>query len=333
MIRTAVLGAGWVANARYLPVLRRLRDVDIVSVYDRHGDRAAATAGAHRVPHSSDDLHAVFAQQPEAVFVCTSPWSHAEITEQALQHGCHVLTEKPMAMNLDEASRMAAAAREADKLLCVSHNFLFSHAVQRSDRALGQPSQPLHIIGTQLSSDSRRLPDWHAGLPGGLLFDEIPHLLYVTQHYLGELELVAARQLQADTPAVTEVDLRGVRGTAHLSVVSGAPVSEWHVTIVGPGSVSDLDLFRDIGIRVPSDGTHRARDIMATSRRALTGHTAGFIGSGVRLLRKRLFWGHDVLIERFLAAIRTDAAPPVPIDEALNVVRLTDQILAALDAD
>ena len=332
MIRAAVLGAGWVSNTRYLPVLHRLKDVEIVSVFDRNRDRSANAAEAFGIRHSSDDLESVFELEPDVLFVCTSPWSHSGLAVEALERGCHVMTEKPMAMNSTEASIMVDAARGAKKMLCISHNFLFSRAVSKADRALQRSGSPLYITGHQLSSTRRRLPTWHDELPGGLLFDEIPHLLYVAQHYLGALQLEGVRVARRGDVTVTELQLRGAAGPAHLTVTSGAPVSEWHVTIVATNGVVDLDLFRDIAVHVPSDGAHRPADILKTSARAMLGHLGGFAGSGARLARKRLFWGHDVLIEQFVKAAAIEGPSPVAIEDAVSIVAVTDDILAALDA-
>ena len=226
---------------------------------------------------------------------------------------------------------MAERAESTNKLLCVSHNFLFSRAVRKADRAVERSGAPLYIIGQQLSSNRRRLPAWHDQLPGGLLFDEIPHLLYLTQHYLGELRLDAARVTRSQAATITELQLSGAQTPAQITVVSGAPVSEWHVSLVGENGVIDLDLFRDIAVRIPSDGAHKAKDILKTSTRAVLGHMGGFATSGVRLAGRRLFWGHDVLIERFLQAVAKGGASPVAVADALSVVTLTDDILAALD--
>lgn len=336
MIRVAVLGAGWVATARHLPVYRSHKQAEVVGVYDRNPDRARSTAQAFNAPLGTDDLDVLFAARPEVVSICTSPWSHAEFALKAFEEGCHVLTEKPMAMNSAEARRMSDAANDADRLLCVSHNFLFSHAVRKADEKIAGTESPRYVMGLQLSSDERRLPPWHSELPGGLLFDEIPHLLYMLQHYLGRLDLDGVRVAtwsDSGLPRITEIGLRGERGPGHVTVASGAPVSEWHITLVTNDGVVDLDLFRDIVIQVGSDRAHKAKDILRTSARAVLGHISGFVASGLRLTTRRMYWGHDVLISRFLDAVVNGRPSPVGIEDALNIVSLTDDILAALDAD
>jgi scyllo-inositol 2-dehydrogenase (NADP+) len=189
-------------------------------------------------------------------------------------------------------------------------------------------------MGLQLSSDQRRLPDWYEQLPGGLLFDELPHLLYLSQHYLGRLHLAGlrvSRRSASGHPTLTEIHLLGERGPGQATVVSGAPLSEWHVTVIMQDGVVDLDLFRDIAIRLHSDGAHRAGDILKTSTRGILEHARGFAASGFHLATRQLYWGHDVLIRRFLAAVAGREPPPVGLDESIAIVGLTDEILAALE--
>lgn len=331
--RIGVMGAGWVARARYLPRLAAEKGARLVAVFDRQPERAAQAAAAFRVPLGTDRREAFFGQGLDAVAVCTPPFAHAELTLEALERGCHVLTEKPMAMDAREAGAMAAAARQAGRLLCVSHNFLFSRAVQRAEAARRRAGPVRYAMGLQLSSDRRRLPDWHEQLPGGLLFDELPHLLYLLQHYLGRLRLEGVRasgRSAAGHPTLTEIRLAGELGPGQATVVLGAPLSEWHVTAIMQDGIVDLDLFRDVATRLGPDGSHRAADVLKTSARAVWEHGRGFAASGFRMAANRLFWGHDVLIRRFLGAVAGTAPIPVDPSDALAVVALTDDILSAL---
>jgi len=228
---------------------------------------------------------------------------------------------------------MQAEAQQKGRLLCVSHNFLFSRAVQRAEAGWEKAGAVQYVMGLQLSSDRRRLPDWYEQLPGGLLFDELPHLLYLLQHYLGRLrleEVRVSRRSPAGHPTLTEIQVLGEQGPGQATVVSGAPISEWHVTVIMQDGVVDLDLFRDVAVRLRPDGSHRAADVLKTSARAILDHGRGFAASGLRMTTRRLFWGHDVLIRRFLGAVA--GTEPVPVDPAdsLAIVALTDDILATL---
>lgn len=332
-VRVGVVGAGWVATARHIPGFRSHPEAQVVALYDRSRDRARAVAERFRIPWFTSNLQALFEHGLDCVSICTPPWTHAELAIAALSGGMHVLTEKPMAMTLKEADAMAQAASGAGRMLCVSHNFLFSRAAHRAVRLLPKIGSIGYAVAIQLSSPARRLPSWYDRLPAGLFFDETPHMLYTLQRFIGRMETDGVRTFgrTADGhPANIEVHLRSDSCLAQLIVVCDAPLSEWHVGLVGQMGTLDLDLFRDICMFLGSDGRHGSWDILRTSTKALAGHSRGFVSSGIRYVSRRLLWGHDVLIRAFVDAILGRRPIPVPMDEALAVVGLTDQILGAL---
>jgi scyllo-inositol 2-dehydrogenase (NADP+) len=331
-VRVGILGTGWVATARHIPSYRRHPDAEVVAVYDRRPERAEQTAAAQGVARWFADQDEFLDQDLDIVSICTPPMNHAELAVAALRRGRHVLTEKPMAMDAAEAGAMADAAAAAGRLLCVSHNFLFSRAVSKAERFLAGADVG-YAAGLQLSSLRRRLPTWYHELPGGLLHDECPHLLYTLGHFLGPLELDHARATRdpaTGLPATAEILLRGPAGLGQMTMVFDTPVSEWHVGLVAPDRVVDLDLFRDIAMCVRSDRAHKAGDVLRSSLAGVGGHVAGFATSGGRYVTGRLFWGHDELVRRFVEATLGRAEVPVPVADSLAVVRLTADIVEAL---
>jgi hypothetical protein len=115
-------------------------------------------------------------------------------------------------------------------------------------------------------------------------------------------------------------------------MIFGAPLSEWHVTLVARVRVVDIDLFRDIAVRLPSDHAHGALDIARTSAKAIVDHSAGFAASGMALVCGRQRWGHDRLIRTFVRAARGLEPNPVPLPTALDVVRMSDDLLGSIGA-
>lgn len=333
MYRVGVIGTGWVAQDRHLPSLQALPDVEIVGVLDRDARRAEAAARRFQIPVVARSRDELLALGLDAVSVATSPWSHAEHAIAALRAGAHVFCEKPMALSLSEALAMADAATAAGKVLTISHNFLFARSSVEARAFLGPRPELRWVSAVQLSSERRRLPAWYRDLPGGLLFDEVPHLLYTLQAWCGPLRLThgAATWREDGQPGVVEALFDG-GVPARATMVFGAPLSEWHVTLVGAHRLVDLDLFRDIAVRLGPDGAHRARDIARTSASAMAEHVRGFALAGSRLVRGRQHWGHDDLIARFVAAARGLAPNPVPLTEALGVVALTEELLTSIGA-
>jgi predicted dehydrogenase len=94
---------------------------------DEHG-WANAAAG--------DDLGAVLAAtRPDLVFDVVVPAARAQVVETALAHGCHVLSEKPMATSLAEAERLIGLARRAGRQHGVVQNRRWLPGIRRA-RAL-----------------------------------------------------------------------------------------------------------------------------------------------------------------------------------------------------
>ena len=333
VFRVGIIGTGWVARDRHLPSFRSLPWVEVVGVFDRNVERARAVAGRFGVGLVARDRDELLAAGLDGVSVATSPWSHAEHARAALAAGAHVFCEKPMALDLTEATSMAEAAAAAGRILTVCHNFDFARSTRLARAWLGPAPALLHASAVQLSSDRRRLPVWYRDLPGGLLFDEVPHLLYTLRGWCGPLRLASASATwrQDGHPGVVEAELAGAT-PAHATMVFGAPVSEWHVTLVGERRIVDLDLFRDVAVRIGPDGPHRARDIARTSAKVLLDHGLGFAGSGLALARGRLRWGHDQLIAAFVDAALGRRENPVPLRDALAVAAMTDDLLAAIGA-
>ena len=338
-LRVGIAGAGWVAASRHVPAVLARRDAELVSIYDRDRARAGGlcekigakhTTAGSVLAHSS--LAEFLSEGLDVVHITSSPWSHHDLAVAALSAGSHVFVEKPMAMNSAQAKSMADEALTRRRLLCVSHNFLWSASMTNALAQLG--GAPVeYMLGLQLSGATRRLPAWHRDLPGGLLFDEVPHMLYSANHLLGgklEVEHVRATFDGGSCPRSAEVLLHGRTGQGQITMVFSSPVSEWHIMASSSERFVDVDLFRDIAIGLRPDGEHRSSDIARSSASAVSGHVAGFARAGGRWLAQRQFWGHDVLIGRFYDAVRGHGPVPVPMEDALSVVAASDDLLSHL---
>lgn len=335
-LRVGIVGAGWVATARHIPAFKRAKGCEIVGIVDPKIERGRATARRYNIALAVRTLDELLDHRVDVVSICTPPWTHAELARKALKAGVHVFTEKPMATTTADAASMLVAAQEARKTLCVSHNFLFSRSARRAQKALAaRPAErPLHVAAIQLSSSSRRLPSWYERLPGGLFFDEAPHMIYLLRHFLGDLRLVGATATRGPSDSrqlyrSVQASFESKTGSASLLMVFDSPVSEWLISIITPSRVVILDLFRDICVVLGTDRSHGPKDVLRTSLSAMWQHVVGVATSGVRYYAGRLFYGHDVLIERFARSIREGVPPPVTGEDGLAVTRVLEDIGSA----
>ena len=136
MVRVGVIGCGKIAQVRHLPEYAANPQARITALYDVNYERACALAEQYGATayQSLDELLA--AADVDAVSVCTSNATHAEVTIAALKAGKHVLCEKPMAITLEECEQMVAAANEAGAKLMIDQNQRFAKAHQRAKELL-----------------------------------------------------------------------------------------------------------------------------------------------------------------------------------------------------
>src|SRR5690242_19359837 len=120
-----IIGTGF-ARTTQIPGFRDCMGAKVVAIASGHRERAEAVAKEFGIPHVASDWHEVVAHSDvDLVSIVTPPATHMEITLAALERRKHVLCEKPMAMNIFEAQRMADAARDAGVLALIDHELRF----------------------------------------------------------------------------------------------------------------------------------------------------------------------------------------------------------------
>ncbi|GGG03067.1 oxidoreductase [Paenibacillus abyssi] len=126
MLKVGVIGCGAIAQRRHLPEYLNRNDVEIVAVCDFNLERAKEVAKQFGAKHAFQTHQELLAcEDIEAVSVCAPNFLHASITIESIQAGKHVLCEKPMATNLDEAKSMVDAATEKGVKLMIGHSQRF----------------------------------------------------------------------------------------------------------------------------------------------------------------------------------------------------------------
>ncbi|MFO7957578.1 MAG: Gfo/Idh/MocA family oxidoreductase [Candidatus Brocadiia bacterium] len=123
-LNAILVGCGAISGA-WLGSDSLREETRITALVDIDPRAAESTAEKHALADVliETDLEAALrAIRPDVVFNCTVPEAHCPVALTALEHGCHVLTEKPLSDNMGEARRMVEAARRADKTLAVIQN-------------------------------------------------------------------------------------------------------------------------------------------------------------------------------------------------------------------
>jgi predicted dehydrogenase len=130
-VRLGIIGAGAITQVAHLPVLRKLKGVQVVGICDADLPKARALADRFQVRDAFADIEELLEfEELDAVAICTPNHLHEPHVVAALSAGLDVLVERPLALNLAGAQRLLRQAEKRNKLLVVGMNHRYRADVQ-----------------------------------------------------------------------------------------------------------------------------------------------------------------------------------------------------------
>jgi len=200
-MKVGIIGGGIIA-ARHIQAYRTISGVEGISLADVDPDfpakaELAATPNARAV---TDHRAILDDAEIEVVDICLPHDLHEPFAIEALQAGKHVITEKPIALTVDQADHMIAAAKRACRRLFVIMNLVHTPYYLRVRELLrsGELGRPFlsvfHIAGDELGRMND--PNSWKGTPdragGGAMIDTGYHAMYMLLDLFGLPEKVSA---------------------------------------------------------------------------------------------------------------------------------------------
>ena len=121
VVKVAVLGVGGLGqhHARIYAEMEQAGDVEFVGLYDPNLERARDIAEKNGV-RALESMEAAL-EQADGVSIVTPTVTHHELASKFLKAGCHVLVEKPITDEADQAAELVQLAQENDRVLQVGH--------------------------------------------------------------------------------------------------------------------------------------------------------------------------------------------------------------------
>ncbi len=250
-VRTALLGCGRIAQLVHLPVLLRLRGVELSLVADPSAparEAALAVARSVRGPATratADWREALTDPQTDAVVIATPSHLHAEAAAAAVAAGKHVYVEKPVGINLEQARQVQAAADEAtgNSLVAMAgFNFRFHPTfVELRRRLLAGEVGQVVAVRTIFTVPPRALPQWKAARAtgGGAMLDQFSHHADLLRYLLADVidtrpaSFFAQRQSVLSEADTAHVQTTLVGGQVVQSTLSLATAEQDVIEILG----------------------------------------------------------------------------------------------------
>jgi predicted dehydrogenase len=130
-LKLGIIGAGAITQVAHLPVLRKLKGVEVVAICDTDLPKARALASRFQVRDSYSDIEELLEyEKPDAVAICTPNHLHEPHVLASLAKGAHVLVERPIALTAAGAQRILKQAERHDRVLMVGMNHRYRSDVQ-----------------------------------------------------------------------------------------------------------------------------------------------------------------------------------------------------------
>ena len=169
-IKAVMVGCGGMSRA-WLSAAGEMADVEVVGLVDiaeENAQQRREEFGLKEAVVDTDLKSVLKTTSPDAVFDCTVPEAHTEVTVTALRHGCHVMGEKPMADSMANARRAVRAAEKAGKVYAVIQNRRYMENIRRLQRLLASKA-----IGPVTTVNC----DFYIGAHFGGFRDRMEHVL------------------------------------------------------------------------------------------------------------------------------------------------------------
>ena len=353
MIKVGIIGTGFVADL-YMRSFALGTDFNLLGAFDRRAERLSQFCGFWDIPEFTSQEALLEAIGPGGILLnLTNPSSHFEVGRAGLEAGCHVYTEKPLAMTVKDAQELCDLARAKGLMLASAPCSFLSEAAQTVGAAVRQGvAGKVRVIYAELDDGfipQARYADWisesGAPWPAGDEF-EVGCTLEHAGYYLtwlisifGSIRTVVSASSRQVADLLPVDDPAPDFSVATLFFDSGV-VARLTCTIIGPHNHS-LRIIGDRGIIELDEAWNnsakvRFRRRFNLRRRLMEAPIAKRLKLGKETHPKVGRWGSASMnfalgVMEMVEAIREGRPSRMSIDLALHLTEVTLAIQGAGD--
>ncbi len=214
-VRTGFVGSGW-ARIAQAPAFEILDGVELTAVASPTEKRRRKFQEQFSIPNAYAGWEDLVASEVDLVCISAPPHLHYPVVKAALAAGKHVLCEKPMAMDMQEAADMCQMAEAADGFALLDHELRFHPAVRQVKQMIesGEVGR-IYSVCAEVNLASRSNPSlrhswWSEAVKGGGALGAIgSHLIDLNRFLFGEISEVCC-DLHISIPARPDAEGRPV---------------------------------------------------------------------------------------------------------------------------
>lgn len=316
-VKIGFVGVGGIAK-RHLTNCKNRPDVKMVGHCDVNLERAKQIAAEFGGNAYHDFRELYDKEKPDAIVICTPPFAHGDIEIEASKRGIHFFVEKPVAVNMATANRVAEAVADTGIIAQVGYMFRRAEGPKKARELL--QGRAIAMVQEHYYMPGLPPPPWwpKMALGGGQLIEQATHMLDLGRFLAGDVKTVAGCTTRVrdwnpppgykppgpgllkyaegfeipDTTALVMQYESGALGTLSCSMV---PQAAW-----------------DNGFKVVADG------LLVT----LEGANARWVGDVKGEQPSSKDWPNFVLND-FIEAVKTGGQPTVPYTEGVKSLAIS----------
>jgi predicted dehydrogenase len=337
-----LIGSGFIAKQKHLPAWKKIgKTAQVVALCDPNVAQAEELARLHGIPKVYNDFRQMLeAERLDAVDICSPPRTHADLAIRSLQGGAHTLIEKPMAINTEECDSILAAARENGRKVCVAHSDLFYPSFLKAREILkagtiGEFRGMRIFLSTPIDYITSKPDHWAHKLPGGVIGETGPHVIYMTLAFINPIRAVRvdARKQITQFPWSPYEDYRLdlIGEEASCSVALTYATNRWAVQLDLWGSEGHMKFDLETQTVV----VHGRADLRPVTLGLSSIKEAGqmlrsTIGTSLSYMTGQFENTHERLVRDFVDSLRNGSPTPVPPEEGREAVRVMGLLVSQL---
>ena len=221
-----IIGLGNIAQ-KFAKDLSLINDAALMAVASRSIQKAIAFKDEFKVPTAFDSYEALFkCEEVEVVYIALPHTEHLKWSIMAMEHGKHVLCEKPLGVNLGQVQQMINASKKHNVFLMEALWSRFIPAIQNAKElveegeigSIGYMHADFAFFGLDRNREGRLL---NPALAGGSLLDIGIYPVFLAYLMLGIPDKIEASAKYIETGAEIQIAMQFTYPAAHALLFSG----------------------------------------------------------------------------------------------------------------
>ena len=245
-INFAIIGCGRISS-KHLEAIRDTENAKLVAVCDNKEELAKKVSEQYNCDCYTDYKEMLKREDIDIVNVCTPNGMHPLFVTEVANAKKHVLCEKPMALNLEEADKMIKSCKDNHVKLFVVKQNRYNPPIMKMREALDNGRFGKLLIGNVTVRWSRPQEyydenEWHGtkNMDGGMLFTQASHHIDMLQWFMGPVQSVRAMQdtfthkIETEDTAVAILRFKsGALGVIEATTCTFPKNMEGSITLLG----------------------------------------------------------------------------------------------------